>query len=157
MTKSLSWLASFLLYSLHTFAQDTTQHRVLGRVNSPDQLAKPYVILISADGFRSDFADKYDRQVTVEDILDDGKLDKVKDWSINDHVAMVDKIMASGKCNTDLSDKQLKNLTAYAVTMPSEAVMKLWKAVGAAHVQNAVKFHKIAGNHIVKIMTGGKE
>ena len=60
MTKSLSWLASLLLFSLQLFAQDTTQHRVPGRVNSPDQIAKPYVILISADGFRSDFADKYD-------------------------------------------------------------------------------------------------
>jgi predicted AlkP superfamily pyrophosphatase or phosphodiesterase len=60
MTKLLSWLASFLLLSLHTFAQDTTQHRVEGRVNAPDKLSKPYVILISADGFRSDFADKYD-------------------------------------------------------------------------------------------------
>ncbi|MFD3394558.1 ectonucleotide pyrophosphatase/phosphodiesterase [Aquirufa sp. OSTEICH-129V] len=62
MTKLLSWLASFLLLSLHTFAQDTTQHRVEGRVNAPDQLSKPYVILISADGFRSDFADKYDAE-----------------------------------------------------------------------------------------------
>ena len=62
MTKLLSWLASFLLYSLHTFAQDTTQHRVEGRMNAPDQLSKPYVILISADGFRSDFADKYDAE-----------------------------------------------------------------------------------------------
>ena len=120
------------------------------------ELSCAFIGMEGAVAFR-DFADKYDRQVTVEDILDDGKLDKVKDWSINDHVAMVDKIMASGKCNTDLSDKQLKNLTAYAVVMPSEAVMKLWKAIGAAHVQNAVKFHKIAGNHIVKIMTGGKE
>jgi predicted AlkP superfamily pyrophosphatase or phosphodiesterase len=62
MTKLLSWLASFLLLSLHTFAQDTTQHRVEGRMNAPDQLSKPYVILISADGFRSDFADKYDAE-----------------------------------------------------------------------------------------------
>ena len=31
-------------------------------MNAPDQLSKPYVILISADGFRSDFADKYDAE-----------------------------------------------------------------------------------------------
>jgi predicted AlkP superfamily pyrophosphatase or phosphodiesterase len=60
MTKLLSWLASFLLFTLPLIAQDTTQHSVPGRVNSPDQMAKPYVILISADGFRSDFADKYE-------------------------------------------------------------------------------------------------
>jgi predicted AlkP superfamily pyrophosphatase or phosphodiesterase len=60
MTKLLSWLASFLLFTLPLIAQDTTQHRIEGRVNAPNQLSKPYVILISADGFRSDFVDKYD-------------------------------------------------------------------------------------------------
>ena len=40
-------------------AQDTTQHIVPGRINRPDQLKKPYLILISADGFRYDLADKY--------------------------------------------------------------------------------------------------
>jgi predicted AlkP superfamily pyrophosphatase or phosphodiesterase len=38
---------------------DTLQHIVPGRFNHPDQLKKPYVILISADGFRYDLADKY--------------------------------------------------------------------------------------------------
>lgn len=39
-------------------AQDTLQHVVPGRVNSPEQQRKPYIILISADGFRYDLADK---------------------------------------------------------------------------------------------------
>jgi predicted AlkP superfamily pyrophosphatase or phosphodiesterase len=38
---------------------DTTQQIVKGRQNRTDQLNKPYVILISADGFRYDLADKY--------------------------------------------------------------------------------------------------
>ncbi|MEO9210591.1 MAG: ectonucleotide pyrophosphatase/phosphodiesterase [Ginsengibacter sp.] len=38
------------------FAQDTTQYIVPGRLNDSSQLNKPYVILISADGFRYDFA-----------------------------------------------------------------------------------------------------
>lgn len=40
-------------------APDTVQHIVPGRANSPAQQQKPYVILISADGFRYDLADKY--------------------------------------------------------------------------------------------------
>jgi len=40
-------------------AQDTTQHIVPGRKNAPGQLHKPYLILISADGFRYDLADHY--------------------------------------------------------------------------------------------------
>lgn len=41
-------------------AQDTTQKITLNRSNSKVQQQKPYVILISADGFRWDYADKYD-------------------------------------------------------------------------------------------------
>jgi predicted AlkP superfamily pyrophosphatase or phosphodiesterase len=44
------------------FAQaptDSTQRVVPGRSNSPAQQQKPYVIFISADGFRHDLADKY--------------------------------------------------------------------------------------------------
>jgi predicted AlkP superfamily pyrophosphatase or phosphodiesterase len=51
----LPFIISFGL--LH--AQDTTQHIVPGRSNGRDQLKKPYIILISADGFRYDLADKY--------------------------------------------------------------------------------------------------
>jgi len=38
---------------------DTAQKIIPGRVNSPQQEKKPYVIFISADGFRYDLADKY--------------------------------------------------------------------------------------------------
>jgi predicted AlkP superfamily pyrophosphatase or phosphodiesterase len=47
------WIVSFV------HAQDTIQKIVAGRRNSPAQQQKPYVILISADGFRYDFAKKY--------------------------------------------------------------------------------------------------
>lgn len=42
------------------FAQDTTQQINLSTKNDPSQYKKPYVILISADGFRADFTEKYD-------------------------------------------------------------------------------------------------
>ena len=38
---------------------DTIADVIPGRTNRPDQLKKPYIILISADGFRYDLADKY--------------------------------------------------------------------------------------------------
>ena len=41
-------------------AQPNEQHVTPGRSNRPAQVAKPYVILISADGFRYDYIDKYD-------------------------------------------------------------------------------------------------
>ena len=49
----------FLLIGVQLPAQDTSQQIIKGRYNSAAQINKPYVILISADGFRADFADKY--------------------------------------------------------------------------------------------------
>jgi len=49
-----------LLFSTLAFCQvDTAQKIIPGRENSPEQEKKPYVILISADGFRYDYAEKY--------------------------------------------------------------------------------------------------
>ncbi|WP_461453278.1 alkaline phosphatase family protein [Mucilaginibacter sp.] len=49
-----------LLISTTAFCQlDTTQKIISGRFNSTEQEQKPYVILISADGFRWDYAQKY--------------------------------------------------------------------------------------------------
>lgn len=49
-----------LLFLTKLIAQDTSQQIVTDRLNDQHQLKKPYVILISADGFRSDFATKYE-------------------------------------------------------------------------------------------------
>ncbi|MDN5286056.1 MAG: alkaline phosphatase family protein [Mucilaginibacter sp.] len=54
----LFWIC--LLYTIVAFGQaDTTQKIIPGRKNSIEQQKKPYVILISADGFRYDYARKY--------------------------------------------------------------------------------------------------
>ena len=54
-------LSALVLLAFHTSlaAQDTTQQIVPGRMNDPQHYQKPYVILISADGFRYDYADRY--------------------------------------------------------------------------------------------------
>ena len=40
-----------------SFAQDTTQQIIKGRMNSAAQMKKPYVIMISIDGMRTDFTE----------------------------------------------------------------------------------------------------
>ncbi len=58
--KILLIIALFFQASLSLQAQtDTTQQIVSTRTNSKEQLHKPYVILISVDGFRYDYAQKY--------------------------------------------------------------------------------------------------
>lgn len=61
-----SLLFFFLLVTSSLFSQDTTQIVIPGRANSPEQQQKPYVILISADGFRYDLADKYNAKFLKE-------------------------------------------------------------------------------------------
>jgi len=55
-------LALGLLWSCCALGQgtDTTQQIVKGRTNSPAQQKKPYVIMISVDGMRYDYAKKYE-------------------------------------------------------------------------------------------------
>jgi len=60
MTKRTLLFLILVLGFFRISAQDLTQQITPGRVNSPEQQKKPYVILISADGFRYDFADKYE-------------------------------------------------------------------------------------------------
>ena len=58
----LPFLLGFVFFATAALAQapaDTIQVVMPGRSNSPKQEQKPYVIFISADGFRHDLADKY--------------------------------------------------------------------------------------------------
>ncbi|MEN9350527.1 MAG: hypothetical protein RL372_1505 [Bacteroidota bacterium] len=59
--KSKKTTLLLLLFFVGTavIAQDTTQQIVAGRFNSAAAQKKPYVILISIDGLRADFVDKY--------------------------------------------------------------------------------------------------
>lgn len=60
MMKRFLFFYWLLIQSVCVFAQtDTSQQVVAGRFNQKNQLQKPYVILISADGFRYDYAKKY--------------------------------------------------------------------------------------------------
>ena len=54
------FIGFFIVLSVLGFSQnDTAQIVVADRKNTPQTLTKPYVILISADGFRHDYAKKY--------------------------------------------------------------------------------------------------
>lgn len=55
----------FLIFS-NIKAQDTTQLVIKNRFNSTEQQEKPYVILISLDGFRWDLADKFNAKNLIK-------------------------------------------------------------------------------------------
>ena len=89
-----------------------------------------------------DFVVNYERQVTVEDILDKGDLSIAGDFGINEHTAMVEKLDASGVLAEKLPEERVTNLANYLVTLPSEVAMKLWTILGNGPLENTVALHQ---------------
>lgn len=112
-----------------------------------------------------DFVQNYEWQVTVEDILVHGKIEKTESWGINEHAAMIEKFDASDVFSEVLDENQITNLANYFVVLPSEIAMKLWTvlgdASGADRVTNVIALHraktssgKVVSDHLVEILGG---
>jgi len=107
-----------------------------------------------------DFCEKYERQVTVEMILDEGQIEKTAEFGINDHSALVEKMEASEVFKTELSEEQILNLGRYFLALPSEVAMKLWTVLGNGELNNTVALHQCVVDgtpvsaHIVELLTG---
>ena len=99
-----------------------------------------------------DFVDRYEWQVTVEDILNNGEIQKTEQWGINDHAAMIEKFEASSTFAETLTDEQVQNLADYFVTLPSEVAMKLWTVLGDTdNIDNVVAIHRAQSSTGVKV------
>ena len=124
------------------------------------QLATGFVGFEAAVAF-NDFFKNYERQVTVEMILDEGKIEKTEEFTLNEHCALIEKMDSSDVFQHELTDAQCLNLANYFVSLPSEAVMKLWQALGKGDSNNVTSFHKTKADNgetvsgkLVKILTG---
>ena len=62
-------------------------------------------------------------------IIDNGKFDLVKDFGINDHAALIEKIDQLKSLQVSLTDKQVKNVAEYFAMLPGELAMKLLTVV----------------------------
>ncbi len=111
-----------------------------------------------------DFIEKYEWQVTIEDILDHGDFSKTANWGINDHAAMIDKFEAAKVFADVLNGNQIGNLATYFVSLPSEVAMKLWTVIGDTdNIDNVIALHKATtpdgkrvADHLVAILGGGQ-
>jgi hypothetical protein len=111
----------------------------------------------------NDFVGNYDRQVSVEDILDHGKFNKVSDFGINEHTALIDKFEAADCFKEELEQDRIDNLARYFIMLPSEVAMKLWSVLGNGALNNTIKLHqseadgKSVSDYLVKILAGDQE
>lgn len=108
-------------------------------------LANGFVGFEAAVAFR-DFVENYERQVTAEDIVVHGKIEKTSDFGLVDHVALIEKIDASGAFDDTLEEFKIINLVSYFDVLPAEARMKLFTTLTAANnlvsSENGANFHK---------------
>jgi len=108
----------------------------------------------------SDFVKTYERQVTVANILDEGKIEKTAEFGINEHAALVEKMEAEEVFKAALTETQVQNLGAYFVSVPSEIAMKLWTVLGEGNVDNTISLHqtevdgKPVSSFLVELLTG---
>jgi hypothetical protein len=102
----------------------------------------------AAVSFR-EFVQNYQFQVTPEDILDEGKIEKVKNFTLNDHISLVEKMDMKGYLTEEMSEDQLRNLASYIVMLPNEAGMLIWKYLGDFG-DNVIKLFKVDENNLVK-------
>jgi hypothetical protein len=118
----------------------------------------------------NDFVGKYEKVVSAEDILEKGRLDLIKDFDINDHSALIDKIddylqkkykslKPKGKSKTkEFDEKLVKAIVDYFVLAPSECAVVLWKKMTTIDVNIAIQFHQAENgkfkNHLVSMLKG---
>ena len=113
-------------------------------------LSAAFVGMEAAVAF-NDFAQNYERQVTLEMILDDGQVSKTADFGINEHCALIEKMEASDTFKDSLEDNQIQNLADYFVLLPSEAAMKLWTVLGKGDNTNVIGLHKATSSDGTKV------
>ena len=115
-------------------------------------LGAAFIGFEAAVSFR-DFAENYERMVTIEDIIDNGKVELTTDFGINDHLALVEKLEASEMLVTPLSTTQIQNLANWFVTLPSEVAMKLFASIGAnADNSNVIALHGASATSGKKVL-----
>lgn len=92
-----------------------------------------------------DFLEKYDRQVTVDDILKKGKISATSAWTIGEHSAFCEKMKATLDADyiSNMSNKQKENFLRYLFTLPSEVFMVYITFLSSTHAQAMIEFFKM--------------
>ena len=88
----------------------------------------------------------------------------MKDFSNNEHLALIEKMKATNLFESPMEPNQLQNLAEYFVSLPSEIAMTIWTHIGKAKCpQNIAGFHGTetksgvkVNMHIVEIMNRAK-
>ena len=124
----LSFLSFFLIVSTSFGQVDTTQKIIPGHTNSPGQEQKPYVILISADGFRWDYAEKYHAEhllaLAKSGVEAESMLPSYPSVTFPNHYSIVTGLYPSheGLVNNSFYDADTKSFFSYKSKTGTDAI-----------------------------------
>ena len=106
-----------------------------------------------------DFIRNYDRQVKVEEVLNGKALKMTKKFTLNEHLALIEKLGASKVFEVALTNDQAKNVAEYYVNLPSEAATRMAGCLGKINNPLIMKQDTSKGKaalYAVQILTGKK-
>lgn len=139
-------VALFFLYLSPIQAQtDSLQHVVPGRENAKEQLRKPYVILISADGFRFDYAKKYQAsnilKLSTKGVQAESMIPSYPSLTFPNHYTLATGLYPShhGLVNNSFLDENFNE----RYSMSSKAKVKDGKWYGGTPIWSLAEQHKM--------------
>jgi len=101
----------------------------------------------------ADYVKNREKTVKPEEIIDEGKLELTKDFGINDHAALIEKMEAGHHFESLLKETQLQNVADYFLTLPSEVAMKLWYSLSTTQPPtNTMNIHPLIKDRLVLIL-----
>jgi hypothetical protein len=104
------------------------------------------------------FVKEYERQISAEDILDaqvsKKEISELPNSTLN---GVIDKLGNHCKENA-WSQKQAKNVAAFAMSLPGEMMIQVWNSITqSANIKNIQKMHKLMGQDVVKAVQKSRE
>ena len=114
------------------------------------QLTNAFVGMEAAVSF-NDFVQNYERQVTVEDVMSGKAAELTKDFGVNEHNALVEKLENSDALKEKREDDEIQHVANYFVSLPSEVAMKFWQVMGRQNQDNAIALHKCEASNGIKV------
>ena len=148
------------------FGKDGDTSRIKRRLKKTSKFYKHYDIDITNRSKLEKIFKKYKNRFSfilhaaAQPSHDWAKTNITKDFSINDHTALIEKMAAEEVFKELLDDDKIANLARYFVTLPSEVAMKCWTIMGDGEIQNTIRLHQSdvdgssVSSFLVELLTG---
>ena len=106
----------------------------------------------------TEFVEKYEMVITAEDVVDNYKevKERVGAAEASTIAGVIEKVAAHCKDN-EWTQKQAKNVAAFASDLGGEMLVQLWNSASTTqNLPNIQKLHKLIGQQVVKAVQASR-